>query len=145
MLILMIYKFIMNYRFMFLNYDISDGNRFCQNIGRPGAIFDWIIQFVHLYAFEDAQCFLFISLFKFRVLWHGWRKVCSRVPTPALFVFYIDEVYNFLEGFNGHNQIRMHPADREKTMFITQWRVFVAVVMTCSCAPHTLPIDGGRR
>ena len=62
MLILMIYKF------MFLNYDLSDSKHFCQNIGRQGATVDWIIQFVHLYEFEDAQGILFISLFKFRAL-----------------------------------------------------------------------------
>ena len=30
------------------------------------------------------------------------------------------EVYNFLDGFNGYNQIRMHLADQEKTTFI-EW------------------------
>ena len=29
------------------------------------------------------------------------EKVCSRVPTPGLFGFYIDEVYNFLEILDG--------------------------------------------
>ena len=39
------------------------------------------------------------------------------------------EVYSFLDGFSGYNQIRMHPADQEKTAFVTEWGVFVAVVM----------------
>ena len=39
------------------------------------------------------------------------------------------EVYSFLDGFNGYNQIRMHPDDQEKTTFVTEWGVFVAVVM----------------
>ena len=39
------------------------------------------------------------------------------------------EVYNFLDGFSGCNQIRMHPEDQEKTAFVTEWGVFVAVVM----------------
>ena len=39
------------------------------------------------------------------------------------------EVYSFLDGFSGYNQIRMHPADQEKTTFVTEWGVFVAVVM----------------
>ena len=39
------------------------------------------------------------------------------------------EVYNFLDGFSGYNQIWMHPADQEKTAFVTEWGVFVAVVM----------------
>ena len=39
------------------------------------------------------------------------------------------EVYSFLDGFSGYNQIRMRPADQEKTAFVTEWGVFVAVVM----------------
>ena len=39
------------------------------------------------------------------------------------------EVYSFLDGFSGYNQIRMHPVDKEKTTFFTEWGVFVAVVM----------------
>jgi hypothetical protein len=39
------------------------------------------------------------------------------------------EVYNFLDGFSGYNQIRMDEEDQEKTKFVTEWGVFVAVVM----------------
>ena len=39
------------------------------------------------------------------------------------------EVYSFLDGFSGYNQIRMRLADQEKTAFVTEWGVFVAVVM----------------
>ena len=39
------------------------------------------------------------------------------------------EVYSFLDGFIGYNQIRMHPNEQEKTIFVTEWGVFVAVVM----------------
>ena len=39
------------------------------------------------------------------------------------------EVYSFSDGFSIYNQIRMHPADQEKTAFVTEWGVFVAVVM----------------
>ena len=39
------------------------------------------------------------------------------------------DCYSFLDGFNGYNQIRMHPDDQEKTTFITEWGVFVVVVM----------------
>ena len=28
-------------------------------------------------------------------------------------------IYSFLDGFNGYNQIRMHPDGQEKTVFIT--------------------------
>ena len=40
------------------------------------------------------------------------------------------ECYSFLDGFNGYNQIRMHPDDQEKTAFVIEWGVFVAVVIT---------------
>ena len=39
------------------------------------------------------------------------------------------EVYSFLDGFSGYNQIQMHPDDEEKTTFVTEWGVFVDVVM----------------
>ena len=42
------------------------------------------------------------------------------------------EMYSFLDGFsgyNGYNQVHMHPDDQEMTAFITEWGVFVAVVM----------------
>ena len=38
------------------------------------------------------------------------------------------EVYSFLDGFSGHNQNRMRPEDQEKTTFVMEWGVFVAVV-----------------
>ena len=38
-------------------------------------------------------------------------------------------MYNFLDGFRGYNQIRMHPKDQKKTTFVTEWGVFMAVVM----------------
>ena len=39
------------------------------------------------------------------------------------------ECYSFLDGFNGYNQIRMHPDEQEKMSFVTEWGVFVAIVM----------------
>ena len=39
------------------------------------------------------------------------------------------EIYNFLDGFNGYNQVRMHPEDQEKKTFISESGVFIAVVM----------------
>ena len=39
------------------------------------------------------------------------------------------EIYSFLDGFSGYNQVRMNPEDQEKTAFVTEWGVFVAVVM----------------
>ena len=39
------------------------------------------------------------------------------------------DMYSFLDGFSGYNQVRMHPNDQEKTTFVTDWGVYVAVVM----------------
>ena len=39
------------------------------------------------------------------------------------------EMYSFLDGFSGYNQIRMAPKDQAKTAFITAWGVFVCTVM----------------
>ena len=39
------------------------------------------------------------------------------------------EVYSFLDGFSGYNQIKMHSNDQEKTTFVTEWGFFVAVLM----------------
>ena len=39
------------------------------------------------------------------------------------------EVYSFLDRFNEYNQIRMRPDNQEKTTFVTEWGVFVTVVM----------------
>jgi hypothetical protein len=38
-------------------------------------------------------------------------------------------MYSFLDGFSGYNQIRMAEEDQEKTAFVTEWGVFVAVFM----------------
>ena len=49
------------------------------------------------------------------------------------------KIYSFLDGFNGYNQVRMHPMDQEKTAFVTEWGVFVAVaiVFGLTTAPAT--------
>ena len=39
------------------------------------------------------------------------------------------EVYSFLNGLRGYNQIRMHPDDQEKMTFVIEWGVFLSVVM----------------
>ena len=67
-----------------------------------------------------------------------YRKLNAATITDAFPLPFIDgvldavaghEVYSFLDGFSGYNQIRMHPEDQEKTSFVTEWGVFVAVVM----------------
>ena len=39
------------------------------------------------------------------------------------------DCYSFLDGFSGYNQIHMHSDHQEKTTFVAEWGVFVAVVM----------------
>ena len=45
--------------------------------------------------------------------------------TPTTFIDSILDVvaghdmYNFLDGFSGYNQVRIHPDDQEKTTFVT--------------------------
>ena len=39
------------------------------------------------------------------------------------------EVYSFLDGFSGYNQIRIHSDDQQKTSFVTEWGVFGVIVM----------------
>ena len=38
-------------------------------------------------------------------------------------------MYSFLDGFRGYNQIHMHLDDEQKTAFVTDQGIFVAVVM----------------
>ena len=68
-----------------------------------------------------------------------YRKLNAATITDAFPLPFIDgvldavaghEVYSFLDGFSGYNQIRMRPVDQEKRAFVTEWGVFVAVVMT---------------
>ena len=39
------------------------------------------------------------------------------------------EMYSFLDGFSGYNQVLMAPEDKEKTTFITEWGAFASNVM----------------
>ena len=39
------------------------------------------------------------------------------------------EMYSFLDGFSGYNQIWMAAEDEAKTTFVTAWGVFVCTVM----------------
>ena len=39
------------------------------------------------------------------------------------------EVYTLINGFSRYNQLRMAEEDQEKTVFVREWGVFVAVVM----------------
>ena len=66
---------------------------------------------------------------------HGCAEKATTDTFPLPFIDGIldivarHDIYSFLDGFNGYNQIRMHPNDQEKTTFITEWGVFVVVIM----------------
>ncbi|MCO5553373.1 hypothetical protein L7F22_006894 [Adiantum nelumboides] len=39
------------------------------------------------------------------------------------------EMYSFMDGYSGYNQLKIAPEDREKTTFITEWGAFMYQVM----------------
>ena len=53
----------------------------------------------------------------------------ERITNGVLDAIASHEMYSFLDGFNGYTQVRMHPDIQEKTTFVIEWGVFVAVVM----------------
>ena len=68
----------------------------------------------------------------------AYRKLNTATITDAFPPSFTDDIldavagrdcYSFLDGFSGDNQIRMHPDDQEKTTFVTEWGVFVVVIM----------------
>ena len=67
-----------------------------------------------------------------------YRKLNAATVTKALPLPFMDgvldavakhEVHSFLDGFIGYNQIRMHAEDQEKMDFVTEWWVFVTIIM----------------
>ncbi|MCO5552309.1 hypothetical protein L7F22_005820 [Adiantum nelumboides] len=38
------------------------------------------------------------------------------------------EMYSFMDGYSGYNQLKIAPKDREKTTFITEWGAFMYLV-----------------
>ena len=74
---------------------------------------------------------------KIRVCVDYQRLNAATIPDPFPLPFIdslLDEVvgkemYTFLDGFSGYNQVKMDLEDRDKTTFITEWGVFVATVM----------------
>ena len=74
---------------------------------------------------------------KIRVCVDYWKLnvaiVTDGFPLPftdgVLNVVARHELYIFVDGFSGYNQIWMHRDDQEKKTFVTEWGVFVVVVM----------------
>ena len=68
----------------------------------------------------------------------SYRKLnATTIPNPFPLLF-IDslldeaaykEMYTFLDGFSGYNQVEMAPKDQEKIAFVTEWEIYVASMM----------------
>ncbi|MCO5612802.1 hypothetical protein L7F22_067073 [Adiantum nelumboides] len=43
------------------------------------------------------------------------------------------EMYSFMDGYSGYNELKIAPKDREKTTFITEWGAFMYLVMPLGC------------
>ena len=60
--------------------------------------------------------------------------IINAFPLPftdnVLDVVAMHEMYSFLEGLRGYNQIRMHLNDPEKMTSVMEWGVFLVIVMT---------------
>ena len=52
---------------------------------------------------------------------HSNRCIPTTIHRRGLDTVAGHEIYSFLDGFSGYNQIRMHPADQEKTAYVTEW------------------------
>jgi hypothetical protein len=68
----------------------------------------------------------------------NYRKLNAATIMDAFPLSFTDEVlntvaghemYSFLDEFSSYNQIRMAEEDPENTAFVTEWGIFVAVVM----------------
>ncbi|MCO5608877.1 hypothetical protein L7F22_063095 [Adiantum nelumboides] len=49
------------------------------------------------------------------------------------------EMYSFMDGYSGYNQLKIAPKDRSKTTFIAKWGAFMFLVMPfglCNAAPR---------
>ena len=58
------------------------------------------------------------------------RDAFSSLFTNGILDVVVDhEIYSFVDVFSGYNHVRMYLEDQEKTPFVTEWGVFVVVVM----------------
>ena len=55
------------------------------------------------------------------------NKSCPKDNYPTTFIYQIidacagSEVFSFMDGFSGYNQIQINPEDQHKTAFICPW------------------------
>ena len=61
---------------------------------------------------------------------HDLNRACPKENFPTPFIDYIldecvgSEVFSFIDGFFGYNQIQIKPEDQHKTAFICPWGTF---------------------
>jgi hypothetical protein len=61
---------------------------------------------------------------------HDLNKACPKDNFPTPFIDHIldecvgSEVFSFMDGFSGYNQIQIKPKDQHKTTFIYPWGTF---------------------
>jgi hypothetical protein len=61
---------------------------------------------------------------------HDLNKACPKDNFPTSFIDQIldectgSEIFSFMDGFSGYNQIQIHPEDQHKTTFICPWGTF---------------------
>ena len=61
---------------------------------------------------------------------HDLKKACTKDNFPTPFIDQIldecvgSEVFYFMDGFSGYNQIHIKPKDQHKTTFICPWGTF---------------------
>lgn len=62
---------------------------------------------------------------------HHLNKACPKYNYPTLFIDQIiddcasDEIFSFMDGFSGYNQIQIRLEDKNKIVFIYPWGTFV--------------------
>jgi hypothetical protein len=61
---------------------------------------------------------------------HDLNKACPKDNFPTPFIDQIldectgSEIFSFMDGFSGYNQIQIHPEDQHKMTFICPWGTF---------------------
>ena len=62
--------------------------------------------------------------------YHDINRACPKDNYPTLFIDHIidecagNEIFSFMDGFSGYNQINISPADQHKMTFICLWGTF---------------------
>ena len=88
----------------------------------PIALIEWVSNLIHVDKRKGTIC----------VCTKFWdlNKACPKDSYPTPFIDQIidacagSEVFSFMDGFSGYNQIQIKPEDQHKTTFIFPWGAF---------------------